>query len=755
MSFTCTSGQRFDNQILAKSTGETLSQHTIACLEVAQVLIESIPLSQEEKESLRKDVLFAVAMHDIGKAAIGFQKFLRGEQSNWQGKRHEIISASFASGIEGVSPAVIFAILTHHKSIPSDGISQVFGCLPSEQIPFPEGETKAWKEMAQEWEQNINLFMEEWRKICVYLGLEIAPDGLKALALHPSWLERTVGKRGQRKVISFKERYYASFVRGLTIASDHLGSADKIPPPIPEFTKFTVIKQKSRPFQKRLGKIEGSAILRAPTGSGKTEAALFWVQRNQRAKSRLFYVLPYTASINAMHRRLSRIFGNKNVGILHHRATAALYKILEDDTESASCLERQHTAKALADLAREIWFPIRVCTPHQILRYVLRGKGWEYMLAEFPNACFVFDEIHAYDPRVVGLTLGSAKLFSQWGARCLFLSATLPEFLRKLITDAMGELPFVEPDPTQADDKEILDKKRHILEIKDGSILENMEAVVQTVRTGSSTLIVCNHVKTSQMVYSLLKEELKDLPEQDIALFHGKFNWEDRSRIESKIVAGPLPKVLVATQVVEVSLDVDFDRAFFEPAPIDALIQRMGRVNRSGAKKPPAEVVIFIKQVHSYQLYCECDSEPHKSDCRVKLTINELQKLINPISEKDLVIAADKVYGEGYKGQDKIKFEEGLNHPDIKEFEQCLLAGAYKEWVEAVIEKTDGMVEILPRCLYEKYRERKEKGLWIEAYNLLVPVQTRSIPWLKPKPGFSHEPWIADFAYTSDKGLEV
>lgn len=739
------------DKILAKSSGETLAEHTIACLKAAQALINLLPLSLKEKETFRKDVILAVAMHDVGKAAIGFQKVLKKEQENWQGKRHEIISASFASGIEGISPAAIFSILTHHKSIPSDGISQVFGCLPPEQIPFPGIETNVWKEMLQEWQQNFDLLKEEWKKICDYMREDIPMRGLKPVSLQPSWLERTTGKRGQRRSIPFQDRYYASIARGLTIASDHLGSINKTPPSIPELSEFSILTQSPRPFQKIIGKIEGSAILRAPTGSGKTEAALLWAQRNQRHSGRLFYILPYTASINAMHRRVKRIFGDSTVGLLHHRATAALYNMLEADGDIASRLDKQQTSKTLSELAHEIWFPIKVCTPHQILRYTLRGKGWEYMLAEFPNACFIFDEIHAYDPRVVGLTLGSARLFSRWGAKCLFLSATLPAFLRKLIADSMGELPFIEPDPAQEEDKKILNKKRHIVEIKDGTIKNHMEKIIQTIQKSSSTLIVCNHVKTSQEMYSFLRERF---PEENIKLLHSRFNQEDRNRIENEIVKNALPKVLVATQVVEVSLDMDFEQAFLEPATIDALIQRMGRVNRSG-NRLPAKVIIFTKQVNSYHLYCECSGENHKPQCRVKLTIEELQRLGNPISERDLVEAADKVYGEGYQGDEKVKYEEGLNHPDIIDFEDRLLAGAYQDWVEEIIDKTDGIIEILPKCLFKRYNDRRDKGLWLEANNLLVPVRTKSITWLKSKIDMTNDPWIVDMSYTSHRGLEM
>lgn len=744
MQSTCTNGQEH-SKILAKSDGETLSEHTIYCLRAAHALLEALPFQNIDMDKLVRDVILSVSMHDVGKAAVGFQKVLKNEQHDWQGKRHEIISASFASDMDGISYSTIFAILTHHKCIPSDGISQIDGCLEDAQIPSWKL-TAVWNEMAHEWKQNYSSFLVEWEIISKHTGINYNTNILNPMP--PQfivWLER--GRRGQRKSISFNERYYTSLVRGLTIASDHLGSAHIIPSSIPKFNDFSVIRYPKRPFQDKAGNISGSAILRAPTGSGKTEAALLWAQNNQVKNGRLFYVLPYTASINAMHRRLTNVFGTVNVGMLHHRATASLYDILGD--EKISRLEKQNKAQALARLAHEIWYPIKVCTPHQILRYTLRGKGWENMLVEFPNACFIFDEIHAYDPRIVGLTLRSAKLISGWGAKCFFVSATLPSFLKRLLIDNVGDMPFIEPSIDIEEDKKVLDKKRHNIEIKDGSILDNLESIYKMIEKSPSSLIVCNHVKTSQIVYSKLMKKFND-----VKLLHSQFNQEDRNDKENEIICNTLPKVLVATQVVEVSLDIDFDQAFLEPAPIDALIQRMGRVNRSGSK-PPANIMILTKQVSKFNIYCNCNGGIHTLDCRVKSTIAELQKLNNPISEQDLVEAADNVYGKGYQDKDIVKFNEGYNHQDLAEFEERILAGAHQDWAEEVIESSDGSIEVIPMCLIDEYNKRKKEGLWIDANNLLVPIKTRSLAWLKSKIDTSQkDPWIVNLPYSSDIGLE-
>ena len=735
-----------------KVPGETLSLHTKRCLDAAQSIIKTLPFPNDERKTIENDLLLAVAFHDVGKAATGFQKVLTGEKANWGGKRHEIISASFASNIEGIHPAIIFAILTHHKSIPSDGISEIYGCLPSEQIPYQDEQNPVWNEMAKEWQDNYHLFCLEWKTIRSYLHWDSmkSQNNLPPLSLNPSWLLRTIGKFGQRKAISFNDRLYASIIRGLTITADHLGSANVIPPSsIPDLKTFSVLNA-PRPFQEVIGNIHGSAILRAPTGSGKTEAALLWAQKNQNPNGRLFYVLPYTASINAMHRRLSKIFRTENVGLLHHNAIAYLYTMLESDGELTSLLTKQQNALALTQIAHELYFPIKVCTPHQILRHSLRGKGWENMLIEFNNACFVFDEIHAYDPRIVGLTMNSVKLLKKWNSQILFMSATLPQFIHQIIMETMdGEVTFVEPDHGKEKDREILDKKRHRISIKDGTIDDHYENIITSIRQCSSTLIVCNHVKTSQYIFHKIQS---DLPNELVVLLHSRFNREDRNRIESHLTSkNPLPKVMVATQVVEVSLDVDFEQGFFEVAPIDAIIQRMGRINRSG-NRSPANIEIFTKQLNKFNLYCECKGDEHDKRCKISQTINELQNLSNPISESDLVNAADNVYGSGYQGDDKIKFEEGFNHQDIRNFNDLLLAGACQDWVEKIIEKTDGLIEVLPFNLQDEYERRKKSGLWIEAKNLLVPLRTFS---LKKYPVSKKDDiWIINNEYSKDEGLK-
>src|SRR6185437_5617987 len=142
----------------------------------------------------------------------------------------------------------------------------------------------------------------------------------------------------------------------------------------------------------------------------------------------------------------------------------------------------------------------------------------------------------------------------------------------------------------------------------------------------------------------------------------------DRRSKEATLAAKKLPCVLVATQVVEVSLDISFDAGFFEAAPIDALAQRMGRVNRQGTALSPARVVIAGKSISRHRLY-----ETNRTETTVRL----LARQTEPISEQDLTAICDNVYSSGYEGDDLDTFEQRLNNKLFTNFDAELVAGQH------------------------------------------------------------------------------
>ncbi len=407
-----------------------------------------------------------------------------------------------------------------------------------------------------------------------------------------------------------------------------------------------------------------------------------------------------------------------------------------------------------------MYFPIKVLTPHQILRVALRGKGWELGLAEFPNSCVIFDEIHAYDPLIVGLIVASAKWLQSMGVKVLVASATMPLFLEDIfrVELQIPECNIVEPDPTNEKDKIVRDKKRHIMQVVEGSLISNLENIIKYIRYNPTkkVLIVCNYVATSQEVCKQLSEQ----GIQDFVLLHARFNSQDRYRIEEEITSKNPPRVLVATQAVEVSLDIDYECGYTEPAPIDALAQRFGRVNRKGEREP-ALVTVYEQQ--------SVDSARPIYDPKLVHDTVDLLKMQGVLSEDNLVEILNSIYRGGYCGDLLERYERGLHHPSIENFDENIIAGTYNDWIENVIDNSDGQIEVLPfKCvddsgnetsLRDKFVQLQRDREYLKARMLLVPIRVTQFFIAKQKGTIRKDSnideWVTTLRYSNKLGLDL
>jgi len=743
------------NDLWAKSPeasykdGESLLSHTSCVINVTEQICESLPMTKSDRVGIAREAVLCAALHDSGKAALGFQLSLR--QKYW-GRRHEMLSLAIASTIaEDLSTSGLLAIATHHKTI--EYFDDAFN---GQQIP--SGKNKTWQEMVNDLLLHKELLVLLLNLVSSKFKLNLKTNRLNNTPLKSKLKKVWLNKKYQAGEIVMDQRRYASLLRGLLITADHIASAHQFSIPeipiheeyIPEIHQNELKGHEILPFQKRCADTKGDAILKAPTGSGKTAAMLLWAARNQSENGRLFYVLPHTASINAMHQRLQKNYGAKTIGVLHHKNAAYLFRLFENDYSSSDAAKM---ARTISGLARELYHPIRVSTPHQILRAALQGRGWELSLAEFPNACFVFDEIHAFEPLLVGLTIATVKWLKSMGAKVLFASATLPLFLENILKKEIGivDANIISPDPENKGDKAVLDKIRHAIEIRPGSLISNLDGIINEIRTSDKmALIVCNHVATSQKVWKILYKEFKD-----VKLLHARFNARDRMNIEMKIQSKRPPRILVATQAVEVSLNLDYGCGYIEPAPADALGQRLGRINRKGSRETPAPVVIFEEpsaRNKESPIYL-----PYDKDVTLN-TINLLSK-IRLLSEQQLTDIVNKIYGDGYKGDCKNEYEKGLNNSMIREFDENIIAGTHKDWVENVIERSDGQMEVLPVQLYDNFVKLKAEKKYLEAKLLLVPIQTRQCKKLFREGVLFKDEKIGEFItsleYSPNGGLDM
>jgi CRISPR-associated endonuclease/helicase Cas3 len=639
------------NEVYAKSSPkETLLQHTKNCLSVfceIRHAYSEVP-GICNCEDFFEHLFYAIFFHDFGKAATGFQMMLATEEK-WN-YRHEILSSSFVNFLDYTSPfkeGIALGIISHHKDI----------TLLKEKYPFKNANETAFERYSsciKELETNFQYLVEMMSSLPElsynYLGYALQhhriPQSVEELYnfnAYKSAVEPYLKGKDDENDRTILHTEYGIFLKGFMTACDHLASSSKV-----EIFKAVqdmkaVYKFASyRSSQETASQTKGNAFLVAPTGSGKTEASLLWATANQNDNfsKRVFYVLPYTASINAMYNRFVNLsgFGEEKVGIQHGKASYFLYKHFSDREYTQE--QARLFAKDAGNLTRKIYKPYKIITPYQIIKEFFGLKGFEQRISEMVGGLFILDEIHAYDAHNTALILEICKILKkQFDAKFFIMSATLPRFIKAYFKEALDisiEITF----PIY----EIEEFTRHKLCLIEGNIKENLNAIRKQIVEKKKVLVVCNQVKTAQEVF----KELKDSCNKS-ALLHSRFIVRDRQEIEKGVKDEY--DLLVATQVVEVSLDIDYDILFTEPAPIDALIQRFGRVNR---KRPP---IHEIKEVCVFQTPTKNDFYIYKTD-KVEKTLSVLKDVNNQkLSESLVQELVDNVYDEGYIGKDLEEFE--------------------------------------------------------------------------------------------------
>jgi len=456
-----------------------------------------------------------------------------------------------------------------------------------------------------------------------------------------------------------------------------------------------------------------NCLLIAPTGSGKTEAALGWLRtRVNESQGRAFYVLPYTASINAMHKRLAKDMDHKEisniVGVQHGNILHYISDFFESMEFKRENIEKNKKIKMLVEQYRSLTVPVTICTPFQILKYLYAVRGFEKGLVFLSGAKIIFDEIHAYDIITFAqliVLIGFLKKY--FFCNFIVMTATLPSFMRNIIVNVLN---ISKKDIVYADKNFLVDLKRHQIKLFDGDIFSKIDEIVSIVKNSNKKIIVvCNTVKNAQKVYKDIKNKGIDI--DDIVLIHGRFNKKDRSQKE-RLLNEQNVKLLIGTQTIEVSLDIDFDIMFTEPAPLDALLQRFGRINRKGKKET---CPIFIARKGG-----EGDAYIYPQDV-VKKTLKELEQ-VDKIDEGKITEILDKVY-PGWGDEERKLFEDTKN----------IFASSLKSlqpFTENIEREEDFYtrftnVAVLPVEFLDEYTRLVENFDFISAESLLIDISQK------------------------------
>lgn len=589
--------------------------------------------------------LLSVVLHDIGKCTDIFQQMMiakqKGDHFDYrENYRHELVSFIYAvygsavlmkqeGPLVGKLPIEALAVLGHHKAInpnmsffekerlnetPSiieDGVSQAL--ILAKQIFEEEG---------YHFPNSLFTFntkdVDPYNQASYFLNnfvAKIFQTENNSGAIRPTYMLL-------KAILHYSDWYgsLGSYVnyRLQTKSSKLISEIEKrCEQKNIDFTGLTE-------FQKKCASTLDNVIAIAPTGSGKTEASLLWALNNLETMGggKLVYLLPTMVTANSIFSRLEDYFGKGNVGLTHSTASFMFQEEEDNPAERRNVLFDKSFIK-----------PATVATIDQLLVTGFNHGKWTLVEANAANSVIIIDEIHSYDSWTLGLIIKSIEHFSKLGARFMLMSATMPTYLINILSKAFSSVEVIKDDF-------LLNSCRNRYTTCDKYIDDAISDIEKSVYDGKKTLVAVNNVAKCQELY----EKLSFL---NPICYHSKFTLEDRTKKESSIEDTNL---LIATQVVEVSLDIDFDVMFCECAPPDAIVQRAGRVNRRRIKKD-SRIFIFKASDISKRIY-----DPDSTG----LLTNSFQSFESSpenLTEADLIRIVENVYS-------KIKIEDSKNFID-------------------------------------------------------------------------------------------
>lgn len=364
-------------------------------------------------------------------------------------------------------------------------------------------------------------------------------------------------------------------------------------------------------------------ILEDLTGSGKTEAALTLAKRlmsSGRANG-IFYALPTMATANAMYSRLADVLsklylpGSKPSLILAHSRSRLIEgftrKIWGNFLKGSS--EFNNETPVYAGCAS--WFAesskkalladVGVGTIDQALMGVLQFRHNNLRLLGLEKKVFIVDEVHAYDAYMCKELEQLISVLTYYGAPIILLSATLSQAQRTRYLAAfqsglsaetfnasdVGTLDyplFTKVDSIGVESIPVASNHPRNIDVSWFSTEKQcIQYIIDKATSGKSVVWIRNTIDDALKAFRALLSSDEIDPEK-ILLFHSRFAFTDRQRIEEQAVSElgkhssseRAGKVVIATQVIEQSLDIDADELISDLAPIDLLIQRSGRLHR-------------------------------------------------------------------------------------------------------------------------------------------------------------------------------
>lgn len=558
---------------------QTLEEHTLWVIEEAlkqiydKTLQKVANISGWSTDKIRDLIFFSAYFHDVGKATIEFQNTIKSGTQSY----HAMYSASILESIQDFEfleddiyiNLLLVIALTHHSLMPYTANSSSFGFLNEAKDFFHNYKT---------------LYKSVFKKECSYsFDFHISDD----IKLEIENIENDLKLIQQTN----KLRVLFTYVSGILNLADWIASArfsqttpittfDFIPSKKDFITHLTF--DKLRDFQDELADCTQSVLVEIPTGEGKTEGSLLWAIRNiYNENTKIIYTLPTQTTSNKLYERVQNFFNKNECGLIHSNAKIFLEKEYERDN---GVVDKQFDSNFL--VSKSFNKPITVSTIDSLLKYFINIGRFNIATKNFLNSVIIIDEVHSYDFKLMGFLKRFLELCYEYDVKVCLMSASIPNKIKELLN--IKDYPVI----TQND---LFKKKANEIRKMNCELDDDFDFIFEKFEESKNILIIRNTVKSATDTYRYFKDTFS-LDDEDIILYHSTFKKNDKQKKEDLIfekLASKKPFILVATQIVEVSLDIDFDVMFTDNAPIDSLIQRFGRVNRKKNENNKGEIYIY------------------------------------------------------------------------------------------------------------------------------------------------------------------
>ena len=456
-----------------------------------------------------------------------------------------------------------------------------------------------------------------------------------------------------------------------------------------------------------------NTIVIAQTGMGKTEAGLLWIGDNKG-----FFTLPLKTAINEIYKRASeKITNNKEcIGLLH---SETIYHYVDDKTIDHNELEEYYQK------TKQMSLPINICTLDQIFDFVFKYRGFEVKLATLGYSKIVIDEVQMYSPDLLAYLIVGLSYIDKMGGKFAILTATLPSIVKELLS---GEgINFVESKTPFINDGLV----RHSVKVIEDEI--NPEYILEKY-LDNKVLVICNTVRKAKEIYLKLKSSNK-IPKGKLNLLHSRYSRTDRKEKEEHIMSFGKTEsnetgIWVATQVVEASLDIDFDVLITELSDVNGFLQRMGRCYRKRQ---------YELANKNYNVYLfnggekQCSGVGNVIDKEIfQKSKNATNNLDGPIKESEKLILVENVYST--MSLKKTDYYKEL----VSTIKYIKSITEFEKGKKDVSFRNIDNITILPKCIYnnnkdtiegllksyleeENPREKQKKWMLVSNYFLDVP----------------------------------